>query len=78
MTGRTYAPDFAAVGSAASAGITYVAQLNDVLQLVATVVAIVAGLYAIKWHRVRIEEINRNALKENEDESKREGTRETP
>lgn len=53
------AGDIAALGSAATAGWTWIATANEVLQLVATAVAIVAGIYAIVWHRVRIEKIRR-------------------
>ena len=56
------AADVAASVSAATAGMTWVAQLNEILQLGATGVAIVAGLYAIRWHKVRIKE----ALKKKE------------
>lgn len=47
--------DLAAAGSGVTATWTWVAAANDVLQLVATAVAIVAGIYAIRWHRVRID-----------------------
>lgn len=46
-----------AAGSAGIAGLTWITALNDVLQLFATGVAIVAGIYAIVWHRVRIDEV---------------------
>lgn len=49
----------AAAGSAGIAGLTWIATLNDVLQLVATAVGIIAGVYAIVWHRVRIEEVKK-------------------
>lgn len=48
------AADVAAVTSASGATFTWIAQANDILQLVATLVAIGAGIYAIKWHRIRI------------------------
>ena len=50
-----YVAKLAAASSAGIAGVTWLATLNDVLQLVATVIGIVAGIYAIVWHRVRIE-----------------------
>ncbi len=53
------AGDIAAAGSASVAGYTWIAQLNGMLQLVATAVAIVAGIYAIVWHRVRIAQATR-------------------
>lgn len=59
-------PDVAAAISATSAASTYVATANEYLQLVATVVAIVTGIYAIIWHRVRIKEVK----KKHESESK--------
>jgi hypothetical protein len=48
--------DVAAAGSGVTATWTWVAHANDMLQLVATAVAIVAGIYAIRWHRVRIDQ----------------------
>ena len=51
------AGDIAAAGSAATAGWTWIATANEVLQLFATAVAIVAGVYAIVWHRVRIKQV---------------------
>lgn len=47
--------DIAAATSGTGAAFTWIAQVNDVLQLVATAVAIVAGIYAIRWHKVRID-----------------------
>ena len=52
--------DSAAGASAALAGWTWVAQVNDIAQLVATVVAIIAGVYAIQWHRFRLKEGRRH------------------
>lgn len=54
------AGDLAAAGSAGVASWTWIATANDVLQLIATAVAIVAGIYAVVWHRVRIAEVKRN------------------
>jgi hypothetical protein len=42
--------DAGAAASATLAGITWIAELNVVLQLIATIVAIVAGLGAAWWH----------------------------
>lgn len=53
-TAQGLAADVAAMVSTTGAAFTWIAQVNDALQLVATGVAIVAGIYAIKWHRVRI------------------------
>ena len=44
------AADASAAASAALASVTWMAQLNAALQLVATVVAIIAGLGAAWWH----------------------------
>lgn len=46
--------DVMAAASASAAGISWIAPLNEFMQLVATGVAIIAGVYAIKWHRLRI------------------------
>lgn len=53
------AGDLAFAGSASVAGFTWVAQVNEILQMVATAVAIVAGVYAIVWHKVRIADARR-------------------
>lgn len=53
-----------AASSAGIAGLTWVAALNDVLQLIATAVAIIAGLYAVAWHRFRLKEGRRHLDKE--------------
>jgi len=54
--------DTAAGISGTLAAASWVTAANDVLQLFATGIAIVAGFYAIKWHRVRINKLE----KENE------------
>lgn len=56
-----------AASSAGIAGWTWIVALNDVLQLLATAVAIVAGIYAIVWHRVRIEEVKNKVDKIHEE-----------
>jgi len=56
-TAQGIAADLAAATSGTAAVTSWVAQANDVLQLIATGVAIVAGIYAIKWHRVRIKNV---------------------
>lgn len=43
--------------SAGAVGLTWLVNLNDILQAGATVVAIVAGIYAIVWHRARLREL---------------------
>lgn len=48
------AADAAAVGSIAAAGISKLVQWNQYIQLVAGVVAIVAGLFAIAVHWKRL------------------------
>ena len=45
--------DIAAIGSSGAVGYTWLAQLNGILQAVALVVAIVSGLYAIRYHANR-------------------------
>jgi len=53
-TAQGLAADVAAAVSGTGAVFTWVAQVNDVLQLVATGIAIIAGVYAVRWHRIRI------------------------
>ena len=57
--------DIAAVVSASAATLSWIEQVNGILQIIATTVAIVAGLYAIRWHKIRI-----NKEKQNGDKSK--------
>ena len=52
-----HGPDMAAAVSGTAAGISWLATANDVLQMGATAVAIVAGIYAVKWHRLRIKDM---------------------
>lgn len=56
MTTPTTA-DVGAVGSAGFAGATWLAPLSEFLQIGATAVAIVAGCYAIAWHRARLKNL---------------------
>lgn len=56
MSTKDVLADIGSAGVGVTAAWTWVAHVNDVLQLVATAVAIVAGFYAIKWHRVRIDD----------------------
>lgn len=51
--------DFAAAVSGSAALTSWIGVANEVLQLGATAVAIVAGIYAIKWHKARIDEVHR-------------------
>ena len=53
-TAEGLAADFAAALSGAGAAASWLATANDVLQLIATSIAIIAGIYAIHWHKVRI------------------------
>lgn len=58
---QTVADNAADVGAATAIGITgwtWLATVNQVLQAIATVVAIITGCYAIYWHRRRIEELD--------------------
>ena len=61
------AADVAAAVSGSAAAASWIATANDILQLGATIIAIIAGLYAIKWHRVRI----KNAQEKSDDKSNR-------
>ena len=45
--------DAAAAASVTSATWTWVAQANEALQLIATLIAIVSGIYALKFHMGR-------------------------
>ena len=45
--------------SIGAAGWTWVAQANEILTLVATVVAIIAGLVAIRFHWIKAEAIRK-------------------
>ncbi len=47
-------PDKVVASSFSVAGFTWVAEVLPILQVAATVVAIVAGLYSIAWHRRRL------------------------
>ncbi len=47
--------DLSAGGSVGVASFTWMAPVADVLQIGATIVAIVAGVYAIRWHKLRIQ-----------------------
>lgn len=51
--------DIAATTSVFVAGSTWLVDINAMLQIVATLVAIVAGCYAIAWHKARLRELNR-------------------
>jgi hypothetical protein len=54
-TTQGIAADAGAAVSGTGAAFTWIAQVNDVLQLIATLVAIVAGVYALRWHKLRIQ-----------------------
>jgi len=53
-TAQGLAADLAAAVSGTGAAASWIATANDVLQLAATGIAIVAGIYAVRWHRIRI------------------------
>ena len=48
--------DIAAAGSIGTAGWTWLANANDILQLIATIVAIISGIYAIRHYHKKIKE----------------------
>ncbi len=56
INAQSITADVAAAGSISTAGYTWIAQLTPILQLIATVVAIVAGIYAIMVYRKRLRE----------------------
>jgi len=47
--------DAAATGSVGVAGFTWMAPVADAFQIIATIIACIAGIYAIRWHRLRIQ-----------------------
>ena len=51
------AADVAAGASIAAAGWTWISTVNGLLQIIATLVAIGAGIYAIKFHRAKLKAI---------------------
>ena len=54
------AADVAAMVSGGGALVSWLTVANDILQLAATAIAIVAGLYAVRWHRFRLKEGRRH------------------
>lgn len=68
--------DIATAASGAAASFGWMVQLNDGLQIIATAIAIVAGLYAIKWHKLRIKSVENT--QDIHDESDSTGPRSTP
>lgn len=64
--------DVAAFGTASVAGLTWITQVNDILQLVATAVAIVAGIGATLWHRERRLALRDERRRKNEKEKRNE------
>ncbi len=47
--------DAGAGGSIGVAGFTWITPVADIFQLIATIIACIAGVYAIRWHRLRIQ-----------------------
>lgn len=66
MASEQQLADGAAAASAGIAGVTWLAQLNEILQLGATAVAIVAGVYAIIWHKTRTDDLKRKMTREDD------------
>lgn len=60
MTSKTSAgADAVIAAGAAVAGTTWIAQVNDVLQLALTAISIIGVVYAIAWHRARLKDMKR-------------------
>lgn len=55
-TAQGVAADVAALVSGGGAVASWLAVANDILQLVATGIAIIAGIYALRWHRFRLQQ----------------------
>ena len=55
-TAQGIAADVAALVSGGGAVVSWITVANDILQLVATAIAIVAGIYAVRWHKFRLEQ----------------------
>lgn len=55
-TAQGLAADIAAAVSGGGALASWLAVANDIMQLVATTIAIIAGLYALRWHRFRLQQ----------------------
>ena len=53
---KIYTANLAAVSSISTASYTWIAQLTPILQLIATAVAIVAGVYAIRVYRKKLKD----------------------
>lgn len=58
------AADAAAAASVSLAGWTWVTQANEILQLIATAVAIVAGLLAARYHWTKTQVLKSTAVDE--------------
>ncbi len=59
INGQSLAPaDFAAGTSVTAAGWSWLAPVNDILTLVATLVAIISGIYAIRYHIRKTKELD--------------------
>lgn len=63
-TAQGIAADVAAAVSGTGAVASWLVYANSLLQLGATAIAIVAGVYAIKWHRLRIRDMRAKLEKE--------------
>lgn len=63
---KLMAADYAALTTNAVAGVTWLTTVSNVLQIVATCIAIASGVYALMWHRARLNELKKNR-KENSD-----------
>ena len=64
------AADVAAVSTGGIAGMSWVAPLTELFQLGATAVAIVTGVYAIAWHRARLNELRLKRREKQEEKTR--------
>ncbi|QDP53242.1 MAG: hypothetical protein GOVbin7744_45 [Prokaryotic dsDNA virus sp.] len=51
-----------AIGTNVVAGYTWIAQVNELLQLILTIIAIISGMYTINYHVLKMRKLN-NAIK---------------
>jgi hypothetical protein len=59
ITAQSIAADVAAGTSITAAGWSWIAPVNEILTLIATVIAIISGVYAIRYHAKKTKELKR-------------------